>query len=60
MPEQEGIETIREIRQSDPDLRIMVISGSHPDSLRMAIMLGGTVGVLKPFSREQLLAAVRD
>ena len=58
MPEQEGIETIRELRQSHPALRILVISGSSPDNVRAAMMLGGTIGLLKPFNREQLLEAV--
>jgi DNA-binding response OmpR family regulator len=59
MPEQEGIETIREIRRSHPTLRIVVISGGSPENVRAAMMLGGTVGLLKPFNRDQLLAAVR-
>jgi CheY-like chemotaxis protein len=59
MPEQEGIETIREIRRSHPALRIVVISGGAPENVRAAMMLGATVGLLKPFSREQLLDAVR-
>ncbi len=59
MPEQEGIETIREIRQSHPTLRIVVISGGSPDNVRAAMMLGATIGLLKPFNREQLLDAVR-
>jgi DNA-binding response OmpR family regulator len=59
MPEQEGIETIREIRLSHPGLRIVVMSGGSPENVRAAMMLGATVGVLKPFNREQLLAAVR-
>jgi CheY-like chemotaxis protein len=59
MPGQEGIETIREIRQSHPNLRIVVISGGSPANVEAAIMLGGTVGLLKPFNREQLLEAVR-
>jgi two-component system, chemotaxis family, chemotaxis protein CheY len=59
MPEQEGIETIREVRQSHPDLRIVVMSGSSPENVRAAVMLGATVGLLKPFDREQLLEAVR-
>jgi DNA-binding NtrC family response regulator len=59
MPEQEGIETIRKVRQFQPDLRIVVISGSSPENVRMAMMLGATVGLLKPFDRDELLAAVR-
>ena len=59
MPEQEGIETIRQVRQSHPNLRIVVISGGSPDNIRMAMLLGGTVGLSKPFDRDQLLAAVR-
>lgn len=59
MPEQEGIETIRQIRQSNPNLRIVVISGGPAANVHAAMRLGGTVGLLKPFNREQLLEAVR-
>jgi len=59
MPEQEGIETIRNVRQFQPNLRIVVISGGSPENVRMAMMLGATVGLLKPFERDELLAAVR-
>ena len=59
MPEQEGIETIREIRKSHPNLHIVVISGASLIDVQAAVMLGATVAVLKPFSREQLVAAVR-
>ena len=59
MPEQEGIETIRESRRAYPDLHIVVISGASAADVRAAMMLGGTVAIMKPFSRDQVLAAVR-
>lgn len=58
MPEQAGIETIREIRQFQPDLHIIAMSGSAV-SVQMARHLGADEGLVKPFSREQLLTAVQ-
>lgn len=60
MPEKEGIETIMEIRQSDPDLKIIAMSGAGLDSpyLVMAQHLGANITLDKPFSTDEVLAAV--
>jgi CheY-like chemotaxis protein len=63
MPEKDGIETILEIRRAGAELPILAISGggrygSRDDLLRMAERLGATATLQKPFTREQLLAAV--
>ncbi|HWE73423.1 MAG TPA: response regulator [Stellaceae bacterium] len=59
MPEKEGIETIRLLRQQAPDLPILAISGSGlKDYLNFAIQLGATAALPKPFSAERLLATV--
>lgn len=64
MPEQEGIETIRQLRAQDPDCRIVAISGGGrigpSDYLSMAKLLGATEAISKPFEKAQLLVAVRN
>lgn len=62
MPCMEGIETIREFREIDPDLPIIAMSGggltAGADYLRMAEALGANAILAKPFDREELLAIV--
>lgn len=63
MPEKDGIETILEIRRANAALPIIAISGGgrfggRGDLLRMAQRLGATATLQKPFTREELLAAV--
>jgi CheY-like chemotaxis protein len=64
MPEMDGLETIRRVRQIKPALPIIVMSGgagqigSMPDYLSMATRLGAVESVRKPFKSEVLIAAV--
>lgn len=69
MPEVEGIETIRRLRQEDRTVPIVAITGGPslsaspsgrqpPDYLRMARALGATEIVQKPFSLQRLRAIV--
>ena len=64
MPEQEGLETIREARQRFPDIRILAISGggaggAQTQLLRFAESFGADQTLPKPFTGSQLVAAVR-
>lgn len=64
MPEQEGLETIREARQRYPDIRILAISGGgagggETQLLRFAESFGADQTLPKPFTGSQLVAAVR-
>jgi CheY-like chemotaxis protein len=63
MPEQEGIETIRELRRIAPSLRIVAMSGGGTDNdlmfLGMAKALGADAVLAKPFRAEELLRAVQ-
>jgi DNA-binding response OmpR family regulator len=64
MPEQEGLETIREARQRFPEIRILAISGGSTRSgemqlLRFAESFGADQTLPKPFTASQLVAAVR-
>ncbi len=65
MPEQEGLETIRELRGEYPEVKIIVVSGGgglgEPSSyLYMAKMFGARYTLQKPIPRGELLAAVRE
>ena len=64
MPEQEGIETILELRHDFPDVKIIAISGGGrigPNSyLAMAERLGAHRAFAKPFDQKELLEAVKE
>lgn len=64
MPEQEGLETIREARQRFPHIRILAISGGgaaggETQLLRFAESFGADETLAKPFTGSQLVAAIR-
>ena len=62
MPEQEGIQTITEIRGAKPDAKIIAISGGgrlgNVDFLEMARHLGAADAIAKPFDCDDLLNRV--
>ncbi len=63
MPVQEGFETIRLLRQFDPAIRIIAISGglsTSLDVLEVAKLLGAQQGLAKPIQPQVLLDAVRS
>jgi CheY-like chemotaxis protein len=64
MPEKEGVETIMELRSQFPNTRIIAISGGQRagarDYLPIAARLGAHRTVAKPFSRQEILEAVRE
>jgi DNA-binding response OmpR family regulator len=63
MPEQEGIETIRQMRRERPQTKIVAISGAAgPDGfdiLAMARRLGADDVLAKPFGAAELLGSVQ-
>jgi DNA-binding response OmpR family regulator len=62
MPEKEGIETIIELRQRRPDLKIVAISGGgrsqNKDYLVNATHLGADATLRKPFSMAKLAQVI--
>jgi DNA-binding response OmpR family regulator len=58
MAEQEGIETITNIRQASEDVPIIAISGAGDLSLEDAVLMGANMRFNKPFSIDDLLAAI--
>lgn len=64
MPEKEGMEVIMEIRRDFPGVKIIAISGAGSlgatEYLEVARMLGASRTLAKPFTQDDLLAAVRE
>lgn len=64
MPGKEGMATILELREANPDARILAISGggnfATGDVLRIAELLGADKSLGKPVEPAALLAAVRN
>jgi DNA-binding response OmpR family regulator len=62
MPVKEGLQTIREIREERPDMKIIAISGGsrteRHDFLEIARELGAWDVVVKPFDTEDFCARV--
>lgn len=63
MPEQDGIETIQQIREFGPDTPILAMSGGgsrgHTDALDDAELFGADAVLMKPFTPDELQEAVR-
>jgi DNA-binding response OmpR family regulator len=64
MPEKEGFETIKEIRETRPDTKVIAVSGGGGIEprfyLHFAKESGATRTLMKPFRRQELLAIVRE
>ena len=66
MPEKEGLEIIMEMRQEDPDVKIIAISGGSyllgpgGDIVNTAALMGAARTFTKPFDLKVLRAAVRE
>ena len=60
MPEKEGIETIRELKEEFPEAKIIAISGSGIDYLFMAKEFGALHTLLKPLHKNEFLEVVKE
>jgi CheY-like chemotaxis protein len=68
MPELDGIGTLRQLRRTAPSIPLIIMSGhsvtrtanGNPDFLGMAIKLGATCALQKPFTSGQLLDALQQ
>ncbi|ODN69766.1 response regulator [Methylobrevis pamukkalensis] len=70
MPNVEGLEVVRHLRERRPELPVVVMSGSDgtrspvftdaapPDYLTMAVALGAARALRKPFMPDELLDAI--
>lgn len=63
MPDQEGLETIRELRRNFPEVKIIAISGGGYlgtlNFLDVAVRFGAQSTLQKPFSLRQILETIR-
>ena len=64
MPGNEGLETIVDLRNEFPDLKIIAISGGGLDGqnnyLNAARLCGATMTFRKPFKNQEIIDAVND
>ncbi len=62
MPEKDGIDTIIEIRQLNPPVAIVAMSGvsSSDKLLKLATAFDADVTIKKPFTVDELLVAVKE
>lgn len=64
MPDQEGLETIRQLRKEAPSVKIIAMSGGGrvdaSDYLRVARGMGAHQALTKPFEVLTLLSAIED
>lgn len=62
MPESDGIEVICTVKENNPDIKILAISGggriSASDHLKIAKQLGAAGVLTKPFSTEELISEI--
>jgi CheY-like chemotaxis protein len=58
MPEMNGQELIRSLRQSHPNLPVLAMSGASNDVLREAAELGAVGTLQKPFTQDELLGVI--
>ncbi|MBI4564566.1 MAG: sigma-54-dependent Fis family transcriptional regulator, partial [Planctomycetes bacterium] len=59
MPEADGLEVLRQGRSANPDMAVLLMTAFPTDAtIERSVMLGATGYVTKPFSPEQLRAAV--
>jgi DNA-binding response OmpR family regulator len=63
MPDKEGLETIREIRRTDRNVKIIAMSGGgragNQDYLKSAKLLGADAVIAKPFTKDEIVDTIR-
>ncbi len=60
MPQETGLDALKKIIDYDPEAKVIVVSGLHQTNLlREALEVGAYEYVIKPFSDEDLIEAVR-
>jgi len=60
MPNKDGLEAIREIRETDPSAKIIAVSALYDSTMqRKAIELGVRYYIVKPFELAELDAAMK-
>ncbi len=61
MPEKDGIEACREIREALPDTRVLILTASTDEDAVLAAVAAGATGYLQKFSgKEKLLSTIQE
>ncbi len=60
MPDMDGLELIRCLRETPSQVPILAVSGASEDMLKIASALGAVATMKKPFSPDELLGAVEN
>jgi NarL family two-component system response regulator LiaR len=61
MPHKDGVEAIREIKEQDPDARILVLTSFSEDRRAFEAVKAGALGyLLKDSSSDEVIQAIRD
>jgi len=62
LPEKDGVETIRDLKDIDPEARIIAMTGLRGSFNRLpaAEFVGASRTLMKPFTQEDLLSVVDD
>ena len=61
MPEMDGIETLRQIRQKDTKVRVVILTGyGHPDTIRAAADLDVSEYLFKSFDNDTLVRIIGE
>ena len=60
MPVKNGLQTIRELKAMDSNVRIIAVTGISPENLDMAKEFGATQTLTKPIDPQKLTLAVRQ
>jgi DNA-binding NtrC family response regulator len=58
MPNEEGLGLILGLRRSHPGLKIIVLSGSDPEALQDAVLLGAYAAFRKPVTSKTVLECI--
>ncbi|WP_102335911.1 response regulator [Salimicrobium jeotgali] len=60
MPEKDGIQALKEIRQSDPEARVVICSAMGQQAMVVeAIQAGAKDFVVKPFQADRMIEAIQ-
>lgn len=61
MPDMNGLEALRRIREIDPDARVLMCTASEQSShVQEALSLGAKGYIVKPFTKEVILSTIEN
>jgi len=59
MPEKDGIETLKVLKENNPDIRVIMVSSlGTEEKVTEALKLGATAFIQKPFDEDELCAHI--